>query len=390
MSPCRMRLMSCAWQPSRPVIVCADSTRGRRRASSSTPSRSRIALPAARTSPWSKSWTSRSPYARSTICIPGCTVVALSAASVSWLMAIPGAISMNSAACPSSGMNPCDTVCRNPVSCGCRMSRYVNVRSSIIASPARSGSELQVARLCLAPGSLRSSPPPAGSWPATLAGVGRGVNEAGQPPQVPHLVGLEPSLLAHLQAEIRDPPERHALELQHLQVQRLGHAVDLARSPLADRHHQPGVRPGELEHIHLRRRGAARVVAAAAVAVSLRAEAHARAELLHLGGRDLAADLHVVRLGYVAPGREQARLQLAVVREQEHALAVEVEPPHGDDARGQILRQELHHGVPPLRIRHRAHVALGLVQDEIDEVLAEDELAVDTHLVPGRVDLGAE
>ncbi len=36
------------------------------------------------------------PYARSTICMPGRQVVAFSAASVSWLIAMPGAISMNS------------------------------------------------------------------------------------------------------------------------------------------------------------------------------------------------------------------------------------------------------------------------------------------------------
>src|SRR5262245_37262858 len=71
------------------------------------------------------------PYARSTICIPGRHVVALSAASVSWLIAMPGAISMNSAASSSSGMNPEHTVCRKPVSCGCSESRTVSARSSI-------------------------------------------------------------------------------------------------------------------------------------------------------------------------------------------------------------------------------------------------------------------
>src|ERR1043165_1113677 len=65
--------------------------------------------------------------------MPGRTVVALSAASVNWLIAMPGAISMNAAASFSSGMKPAQTVCRNPVSCGCSESRMVSARSSISA-----------------------------------------------------------------------------------------------------------------------------------------------------------------------------------------------------------------------------------------------------------------
>ena len=45
--------------------------------------------------------------------MPGMTRVCLSAASVMVLMAMPGAISMNSAACLSSGRKPEATVCRN-------------------------------------------------------------------------------------------------------------------------------------------------------------------------------------------------------------------------------------------------------------------------------------
>jgi hypothetical protein len=40
----------------------------------------------------------------------------LSATSVSWLIAMPGAISMNTDASCSSGMNPWHTVWRKPVS----------------------------------------------------------------------------------------------------------------------------------------------------------------------------------------------------------------------------------------------------------------------------------
>src|ERR1044071_4702579 len=66
--------------------------------------------------------------------MPGRHVVVLSAASVSWLIAMPGAISMNAAASFSSGMKPAHTVCKKPVSCGCSESMTVSARSSISAA----------------------------------------------------------------------------------------------------------------------------------------------------------------------------------------------------------------------------------------------------------------
>src|SRR6187551_3026467 len=63
--------------------------------------------------------------------MPGVTRARFSAMSVSVLMAMPGAISTTSDACPSRGKNPWATVCRNPASCGCNTSMNVSARSSI-------------------------------------------------------------------------------------------------------------------------------------------------------------------------------------------------------------------------------------------------------------------
>src|SRR3954469_4144589 len=66
--------------------------------------------------------------------MPGMTRVCLSAASVIVLMAMPGAISMNSAAWFSSGKKPDATVCKKAASCGCSTSMKVKVRSSMRAA----------------------------------------------------------------------------------------------------------------------------------------------------------------------------------------------------------------------------------------------------------------
>src|SRR5438105_4173614 len=63
--------------------------------------------------------------------MPGVTRARLSATSVSALIAMPGAISTISEACPSSGRKPWATVCRKPASCGCRTSMKVRARSSM-------------------------------------------------------------------------------------------------------------------------------------------------------------------------------------------------------------------------------------------------------------------
>src|SRR5512142_2795552 len=65
------------------------------------------------------------------ICIPGRTLVAFSATSVSRLISIPGEISTYSEASPASGRNPWAIVPRNAAYCGCRLSRKQYARTSM-------------------------------------------------------------------------------------------------------------------------------------------------------------------------------------------------------------------------------------------------------------------
>ncbi len=92
--PCRMRLMSWAWWSSTRLMIWDDAILGLSRSVSSCSIASRMAAPAARVSACDGLWTSSSPKYRSTTCMPGFTVVDLSATSVRRLISMPGEISM--------------------------------------------------------------------------------------------------------------------------------------------------------------------------------------------------------------------------------------------------------------------------------------------------------
>ena len=81
-----------------------------------------MAAPACLTSAWLSEWTSSMPKCRSTICMPGVTLVDFSATSVTRLISMPGAISTNRLAWPERGKNPWATVAWNEANGGCRLS----------------------------------------------------------------------------------------------------------------------------------------------------------------------------------------------------------------------------------------------------------------------------
>jgi hypothetical protein len=74
--------------------------------------------------------------------------------------------------------------------------------------------------------------------------------------------------------------------------------------------------------------------------------------------------------------REPVR-KVAVVRQQERAGGVDVQPPHGNDAH--VLIDELHDRRPPLRIACRRHDARRLVQQDVGKALRR-------HLAPIELD----
>ena len=67
--------------------------------------------------------------------------------------------------------------------------------------------------------------------------------------------------------------------------------------------------------------------------------------------------------------------EISVVRQEERAGRVDVEPPDGDDAR--FERHEIDDGPPPLRIARGRHDARRLVQEHVREPLPLDARTVD-------------
>ena len=108
-----------------------------------------------------------------------------------------------------------------------------------------------------------------------------------------------------------------------------------------------------------------------------------------VAGRDRAAHLDVIGLGHVAARGEQPGGQLAVVGEQEDALAVEVEAADRGDLDRQVA-QVVHHRRAAAVVGDRGDAALGLVEQDVEVGLGVDALAVDRDPVGVGVDLGAE
>ena len=98
----------------------------------------------------------------------------------------------------------------------------------------------------------------------------------------------------------------------------------------------------------------------------------------------VAVDVDLVRLlDAVARMREPVREQ-PVVREQERAGRVGVEPADRDDAR--LGGNEIDDGAAALRVADRRDDAGGLVQEQVRELLQRDRAAVDLDPVAGSDD----
>ena len=99
----------------------------------------------------------------------------------------------------------------------------------------------------------------------------------------------------------------------------------------------------------------------------------------------------MVGLVHVRAGMQQARGQLAVGHEEQHARCVLVEPAHGEKPRVTVSGNKRGHRGAAVRVVHGGQATLGLVEHEIDVAVGQaHDAAVDGDHVHERVDLGAQ
>ena len=195
--------------------------------------------------------------------------------------------------------------------------------------------------------------------------------------QLRQLGGLDRTPARALDAVGGDGPVLHADEALHLVADGLHHSVDLPVAALRD---------GELDPRVL---AVFRDACACDDGLSNRAvELDAGLELRGIRVVKHATQLGVVRLWHRAPRVHEPVGKIAVVGEKQHALGVEVETPHGVDARP-VLRQQIYDGGTTLGIVQRRNAATWLVQHEVTLALDDDELAVDLDAIL-RLDARAE
>jgi hypothetical protein len=189
---------------------------------------------------------------------------------------------------------------------------------------------------------------------------------------------IELARVADAQAVKRQVRERHALQLVDEVTERLDHPMNLAVLALVNRDREPRVLALAWQHLDFGGHRDRAVV-----------ELDAVAQQLDVVGRELGVHLHVIRLGHVARRCEQSRREVTVVRQQQHALGVEVEPTDGLHRHRQV-RQVVHHHRPTTVIGHRRDACLRLVEDHVEVVERHDGLAVHGHGVVLGVDLRTE
>src|SRR5262245_35542790 len=246
------------------------------------------------------------------------------------------------------------------------MPRTRRARATSWSPPART------ARSTSPRGAIRSCRPtrrPIRSSRGTSSGSGRSSSRS----QGADLAGRQAPVLADGQVADADRADPDPDELQDLASQGLDHAAHLAVPALGQR---------DLED------GAAGSVADAAHAGGLRravVERDPLPERIERGVVEEDRGFHEVRLRDLVLGVRERLGELGVVRQEEEAARVEVEPAHGEHVRS-MLGQEVVDRLPSLRAPVRREVPLGLVEQEVDLLRGLEGLAVQAHAVPARID----
>lgn len=102
---------------------------------------------------------------------------------------------------------------------------------------------------------------------------------------------------------------------------------------------------------------------------------------IHVGTREGLVERHLVNLLLAVGGVGELLGQVAVVGEEQQSHAVLVEPANRIDALRAGSLDQLHHRLVGVGVLHRGHISLGLVEHEVDLLLALYALAVEAHVV---------
>ncbi len=105
-------------------------------------------------------------------------------------------------------------------------------------------------------------------------------------------------------------------------------------------------------------------------------------------GRRVAVEQRLVLLVDLVARMHDAVGDKPIVRQQQQPLGLAVKPPDRHDALAHL--DEIHHGVATSLVRHRRDVTLGLVEHDITQALAGDDLPVNLDLLARWVDPGTE
>ena len=172
--------------------------------------------------------------------------------------------------------------------------------------------------------------------------------------------------------------EGDPLELVDLEAERLDHPVDLAMLAFVDRDAEPRVLALAGQDLDLGGHRDGAIV-----------ERDAIAQRLDVVALEPAVNLDVIGLRDVIRWREQARRELAVVGQQQHAFGVEIEATDRLHRYRQV-RQIVHHRRPAAVVGHGGDAAFGLIEQHVKMIEGDDRLAVHQDRVVVGVDLRAE
>ena len=118
-------------------------------------------------------------------------------------------------------------------------------------------------------------------------------------------------------------------------------------------------------------------------------ERDALGDAVHVGARQRFVERHLVDFLLLVGRVRQLLRKVAVVGEQQQPEAVLVETSHRVDTLRAGARDQLHDRLSGMGIVERSDVALGLVQHQVDLLLALHRLVVEPHFV-GRQHLGSQ